>query len=312
MRQPERLRNAVDEKARFARFMESDGQIVEATRHTRKTLYLVAGLYTVIGFLVATVSAVVGDRLGTFLGFIIISGALAVAALFRAALQLGTRVALVDQGVDDLRERLMRVEELMEGLAERDAAGRPSAPATSTLDLAAVGQGDPSVLAAATLDRTVYPRLATTMEEEPPAQSRAPRDNGSGGAAEGTDAVGEPDPVAGDGVPTRNLLRQWQVALREGDLPSCRAVLSAMIDTAGADAVMPLRAQIEALADRLEQSMRKAFAAHVRERRYAAALAVGERMIALIPERRVAEEFRRLRPHLERRLAESAVTRHAE
>jgi hypothetical protein len=186
------------------------------------------------------------------------------------------------------------------------------------LDLAAIGPGDPTMLTAATLDRDVYPRLLATMDDAPPAQSgQAPDDPDSAPIAwsvhSSSQAQETSRPVAAhppcsdadgpDGATTpatKSLLREWQVALDNADLAGCRAVYAAMIDVAGSDAVAPLAAQIEALADRVERTLREAFAAHVRRCDFDAAIAMGERMCNLLPDRRVCGEFRRLLPHLRR------------
>lgn len=284
--------------------MTPHAQLIQSARHTRKTLYLVAGFYVVVGFVVAVAAAIQGDRLGTFLGFLIVSGALAMGLFFRAALHLGVRISGMGEGLDELRRRLERIERLMR---ETDAGGRKSADQRQpkTLDLSEIGRGDPAVLAAATLDRDVYPRLVATMDEEPPAQvdgSRPRQANeprretvGSGEVASAADMFG-PDV----GLTTKNLLRQWKVALREGDLAGCRGVLSALIDTAGPEAVEPLRVQIADLTERVERMLRDEFAARVRDRDYATAIAIGERMCSLLPDRPVVEEFARLRTMLER------------
>jgi hypothetical protein len=284
--------------------MTPHAQLIQSARHTRKTLYLVAGFYVVVGFVVAVAAAIQGDRLGTFLGFLIVSGALAMGLFFRAALHLGVRISDMGEGLDELRRRLERIERLMR---EIDAGGRKSTDpqASKTLDLSEIGRGDPAVLAAATLDRDVYPRLVATMDEEPPAQMDGARPRqaneprreavGSGEVASAADMFGP-----NVGLTTKNLLRQWKVALREGDLAGCRGVLSALIDTAGPEAVEPLRVQIADLTERVERTLRDGFAAHVRDRDYASAIAIGERMCSLLPDRPVVEEFARLRPMLER------------
>ncbi len=277
---------------------------IPPTRHARKTVYLVAGVYVVIGFIVAVAAAVQGDRLGTFLGFLIVSGAMAMGMLFRIASQLSSRISSVGEALDELRRRLDRIEELIrESHANRRNTTDPSY--ATDLDLAEIGRGDPSVLTAATLDRDVYPRLVATMDGEPPARSD---ESGSSGSRKRTAASSSPrsEPPEGDaaepavGLSTRNLLRQWKVSLREEDLAGCRQVLSAMIDTAGPDAVEPLRVQIAELTGRVERKLREEFAALVRNRDYSSAISVGERMCSLLHDRPVTEEFARIRPLLER------------
>jgi hypothetical protein len=90
-------------------------------------------------------------------------------------------------------------------------------------------------------------------------------------------------------------------------LAGCRAVYSALIDTAGAEEAASLAEQIEELTDRVERSLREAFSRRVREADFAAALAIGERMCSLLPDRAVSAEFHRLRPHLLARLDREAA-----
>jgi hypothetical protein len=314
--------------------MPTHASMMETSRHTKKTLYVVAAFYVAVGFVAATASALNGDRLGTFLGFLIISGALAATALLRAVLRIGVRISAIGEAMEGLHARLNRVEAGLRVVREHvgvDGRAATTAGGIRVLDLAAIGSGDPSVLSAATLDRQAYPRLVTTMEEAPPAQSAAAE------AAEHTftplhptltpsdertlDAMGtqsetnaQPndfedacDDAEVGGAATKNLLRQWKVALRDGDLAGCRAVYSALIDTAGTEAAASLGAQVEELADRIERSFREAFSLRVRERDYAGALAIGERMCSLLPDRAVVAEFLRVRAHLLRRLNREAA-----
>jgi len=300
--------------------------MMETSRHTKKTLYVVAAFYVAVGFVAATASALNGDRLGTFLGFLIISGALASTALLRAVLRIGVRISAIGEAMEGLHARLNRVEMGLRAMREHVGVDGRAATAGGirVLDLAAIGSGDPSVLAAATLDRQAYPRLVTTMDETPPAQSAeaeaaehtfmplrptlTPSDERTLDAMETqSETNAQPNDTEDDdagfaGAATKNLLRQWKVALRDGDLAGCRAVYSALIDTAGAEAVASLAAQVEELADRIERSFREAFSLRVRERDYAGALAIGERMCSLLPDRAVVAEFLRVRAHLLRRL----------
>lgn len=270
----------------------------EFGRHARRTLYVVAGFYVIVGFVAAAASAVSGDRLGTFIGFLIISGAIGGAVLLRSVLHVEACVSAMSEAMLDARERLAHVERTL------GALGNPSLPhepppadlaAKKVLDLASIGSGDPSLLTAATLDRAVFPRLVASMEEEPPAQSPTTTDD----TVPAGEATSDDNGMAPASI---NLLRQWKIALRNGDLSGCRAVYGAMVDTVGAEEAQPLRLQIEQLADRVEQSLREAFAVRFRAGDFAEALALGERLCHLLPDRPVAAEFRRIEPHLLRRL----------
>lgn len=281
--------------------------LAESTNQTSKTLYLITGVYVVIGFLLAIFSANNGDRMGTFLGFVIISGALGAAVLLRSVLRMGLYISRVTENLEQVRAGIER----MEKAGANIAAANGETGQVRTLDLANIGRGDPTILTAATLDRSVFPRLVAAMEDHPPARGEEdalttpetlpasstideqPVD-GATGRDPSADVQAEPA--------TRNLLRQWKVAVRNADLVTCRSVLSALVDTASEDELRPLRAQLEALADRAEGPLHDAFSRRVREHDYAGALAIGERIVCLLPDRRIAEEFKRIEPHLVRRI----------
>lgn len=265
---------------------------MESSRHTKKTLYVVAGFYVVVGFVLAVASAIDGDRLGTFLGFLIVSGALCGAALLRTVLRLGQQIAAISETLDHLADGPARLEDRLRHKPHE--AEKPGD--VRMIDLSRFGDGDPSVLTAATLDRSVFPRLVTTMSDT----SRAPSQRAKSDGVPSTDAGAQRG-----GPGTKDLLRRWKVALRSGDLGECRAILSTLVDVADPVELDPLRAQIEALADRTERALRRTFADRVHEHDLAAALAVGEQIIRLLPDRPVADGFRRIEPHLARRVREA-------
>ena len=242
----------------------------KTSRHTTKTLYVVAAFYVVVGFVAATVSALNGDRLGTFLGFLIISGVLGGTALLRAVLRIGVRLSAIGDAVAELHSRLGRLEAGLNEVRDHAAPGGYSAGeagAVRMLDLAAIGSGNPDVLAAGTLDHEAFPRLMAKPAEEPPApdeENFSPADDEQG---------------SGEAYP-------------------------ALVDGAGEEAAASLR---EDLADRVERSLRKEFSSCVRKGDYAGGLAIGERICKLLADRPVAAEFRRIRPYLLGRLNRDAA-----
>lgn len=273
--------------------------MMETTRHTRKTLYIVAALYVVVGFVAATASALNGDRLGTFLGFLIISGALAATALLRAVLRIGVRLSAIGDAVTELHARLGRLETGLNEVRERAGAAGHSAGIAGgvrMLDLATMGNGDADKLAAAALDHEAFPRLVATMEEEPPARSKEV-------VVPGEERSAHPEQTE---ATTQELLGQWRVALGDGDLAGCRGVYAALVDAGRAEAVASMAEQIEELADRVERSLREAFSSRVRAGDYAGGLAIGERICGLLPDRPVTVEFHRIRPYLLGRLNREA------
>lgn len=306
-----------------------------SARRTKRTLYIVTALYVAVGFVLSIGAAVAGDRLSTFLGFLIISGALAVAALFNAIFRVSARV-------QELAEKLDGVHEGLNGTGQPARTDQPDdTPSASSpiqmLDLANIGLGDPGMLAAATLDRATFPRLVTTMDEEPPAEGAGPGagffddvaaiaphlravgpadDTGDGDGAERVTTRPEhhrfrkagpardPEDVA---VRPKDMLGAWRKAVHEGDLPACREILAALMDTADRETVAALSDVLSALADRKERELRASFSSCLARHDYAAALAVGDEILSLLPDRPVAADFERVRPLLLQRAEANAA-----
>ena len=55
-----------------------------------------------IGFMVAVPSAMAGDRLSAFLGFLIVSGALGFVAALTLVLRLSVRVSAIGESIEDV------------------------------------------------------------------------------------------------------------------------------------------------------------------------------------------------------------------
>jgi len=324
--------------------MISHRRLLEITRDTKSTLYIVAVFYVLIGFALATWGLVAGDRLGTFVGFVIISGALATTALLRAVLRMGVQLSSIHESLERLRTDLVRPAApspthpvmVPTGLgkpamtaafqsatsdthslsnASQDTQGtRPLAAPTlkqtlPTIDLANAPMENADVLAAATLERGVFPRLVRAMEAEPPAQSAGavslvdddPGDEIPVDALEWFDGPLAETASVRSAAAVRNILRSWGVALRERDLPTCRRVFAALEDTADASVVDPLRQPLAELIVRIERELRDEFTQRRRAGDFPGMLRVGQCICALIPERPIADEFRRIEPHILRR-----------
>jgi len=280
-------------------------------RQSRTTLYIVAGFYVTVGFVVAIASALGGDRLGTFLGFLIVSGAIALSVLLRTTLQVEACLRALGAAIDELRKRSDDVAGIVTTLCEQlmPTASSSNGSNVRILDLAALGPGDPSVLTAATLDRQDYPRLATSADEE----TRAVNDEPTASSAAPESPMWELSTSThlaerGGRTAREDLLEQFGAAMRNGDLAGCRGVYAALIEGASAEGVAQLQTQMNALADHVERTLREAFAERVRRRDFCAALAIGERMCHLLPDRPVSAEFRRIEPHLARRVRAQAPT----
>ncbi len=268
---------------------------MDFSQHSRKTLYVVAGFYVLVGFVLAIASVVGGDRLGTFLGFLIISGALVCAVMLRAIMRLGEQADELAHSLDEVRHSVLSAEaSVSEQVREvKDAAN------VRMVDLSTFGAGDPSVLTAATLDRDAFPRLMTTMTEGPLPGFYPVADDGV------PVSLGFPLTPPAHGPATKNLLRQWKVAVRDSDLGECRRVLSTLVDIVTSEELAPLESQFATLAERVELGLRKSFTAHVQNRDFAGALAVGNQILELLPDRSVARDFEALKGQLERHLNSS-------
>jgi hypothetical protein len=296
--------------------MISYARLVESVRRTRNTLYLVAGLYIVVGFVVAIATAMQPDPVGTFFGFLIITGALAMGLIARTALQVLVRIAHIEESLDDFADRVEALIPLVHANGRVSIDPEPSTE--PVVDLADFGLRNPELLAAANLKRDGYPRLASarnSASEEPdtgaiesestsgckidlnsPESSQLnAADQSSGNSANGVAAS------------ARNLLQQWKAALADDDLSLCRQIFSALLDLADRDALKPLELQICELEDRLERRLRDRFTSQVHHRDFVAALETGEQMHSLLSDRPVAADFERLRPILARR-ADEALT----
>jgi hypothetical protein len=201
----------------------------------------------------------------------------------------------------------------LEFTQRRTEHAKSSAWPIQVLDLANVGSGDPRPLVAATLDRDRYPRLAEAIERAAVATDRA-RDGDDRDLSTTPPRTSEPgappaedEPSSGpeQAVTNKNLVRQWRVGIRSGDLASCREVFAAMVDVADAGTVATYRALLEELSERIERGLRTTFREHFLRRDYAAMLEVGEQICRLFPDREAAEQFRRIKVTLLQRCAES-------
>lgn len=254
--------------------------------------------------LLLTVLAALSQRwLMALLGSLLLACALAGFLAARQLVELVARTSDLSDGLEQIRRQLERIT----GTVERDDQDSAEASTMSTNDLATFGQGDPSKLVAARLDRDAFPRLVAMMEAEPPPEAAViGPDAVLGPAAEGETALEESDRHATESdipaLATKDPLRAWRMGLRNGDLASCREAYAALVDTVDAAALGPLEMKLNELADRTESSLREAFAVYRRQCDCVGMITVGERICSLLPDRPVAEEFRRVESHL-RRLA---------
>lgn len=289
------------------------GALRRDTIHKR-IYHVLAAFVAALGVTVTVVSVDRGDAGDACIGLAIILGAVAAVVVHHALDRLNRSVTALADRLVEIRRRFDDGERRISGERKDDpcdsllvSTSAGASPSHAVVDLAAAGHGDPRRIIAATLDRSVYPRLAETLDEQPPAttpdtRNRVPLDDTGGSDPEPSEegaaaAVAAPQSDV-DGVAHKNVLRIWKQAVRAGDLIACRSVYSILVDTVDPRLVARLEIQMQALADRTEHQLRAQFAQRVRQRDVEGVLRVGDQMCELLPDRPIAEEFRRLKPLL--------------
>ena len=282
-------------------------RIMKLTQRVKQPVYAVALLYVVLGLVILGYGLIRGNLPAANIGFLFISGAVGAALFCDALSRLAGRVSTNGHRLEELGRSVRRIEQAVSALSAADPSAQGNAT-TTVVDLAAMGKGDPSCLTAATLNRSSFPRLATTIHGEPPAESASPRDTvAAEPSATVTDQAAtlpEPgfDTARPGGVANKNLMRIWRIARREGDLSMCRTVYSTVVDTAKPEVVAEFTRQLQEVTDHAEQALRKAFTQRVADQDYAGALTVGSRIAELFAGHTMAAEFESIRPHLLRRV----------
>ncbi len=269
--------------------MRTSLRLPRSIRQLAQPWRIVITAYSVVGLAILVFALVAGDWLGVTVAFFGIGAVVGTVLAAGRVARLTKCVAAVNRALRETRRRLDQIE-------KRLNTGSAEAPDGSDtwleLNLAAIGRGDPSVLSTTTLDRSMFPRLVSAMDEEPPASSTPDHAHGQ---------PPEQWPIT-TGVATKNLLRTWVAALRERDLVACREVYATLVDTADPTTVVSLATQLQQLDNQVERSLRAKFSACVRERDYAKAIETGERIRDLWPDGSAARDFERIRPYLMRRV----------
>ncbi|UCF33096.1 MAG: hypothetical protein JSV78_12260 [Phycisphaerales bacterium] len=286
---------------------------VDSTRQTQRTIQVVSGLYVVIGLLVTAVSAFTGHVAFALVGLIIVSLAVVGGVLLHNILRLGRRAALVEDRLQGIDSALARVEERLAQIHGSQTAGTD---AEEMVDLTAIGPGDPGLLTNAVLDRGRFPRLVATMADAPDgevsssshssyARKHMPGGNSSEAGNSAVPAAPPSEPMQEDAI------HRWEIALVCGNLATCRALFSILVDTASPDLVAELEEQLGDLERRTARRLREAFNEDVRREDYAGALETGTEILRLLPKSSIAADFERIRPHLLRRVERASQARRA-
>jgi len=280
------------------------------------------------GVFVAARSLSAWEPIGIFVGVAAVGVAIGATSLFRILVdQLNVarssrralwRGQVSAAALEVLLKRIERLEQPQDGgnpASTPSAASGPSAVSTAMVNLAEVGEGNMDLLTAATLDGSVFPRLATAMPDEghgvdgdralPPTgdrlssqcESRDVPDRGG----QDSDGRARDGVVLSGGVETRNIFRQWQQAVKHHDLRACRGIHATLAATLAPRTLVPLTRQLAAVAGEVERGLRMQFAEALHRRDYHAALETGVAICELLPDRPIAAEFRRIHDHLARR-----------
>ncbi len=264
----------------------------ESARRTRRTVHIVAAFYVGIGLVLATSAALAGDRLSTFLGFLIITGTLGATVLANTVFRIGYQLSAMEHTLSDIQRHLAT---LTQPNQTESASEAVEANTVTTVTLSSDRPGMVEHLAAATLERDTFPRLVTMM-------------NGSG---EGSEPPDQPVETKTDSTPParssfvpRDLQREWQVAVRTGDLKICRRILGTLVDTVERAAVEPMEAVLEHMTKTREHEFRTSFTKYIKAGDFARALEVGDEMVDLLSGQPIADEFLRIRSHVIRRSKE--------
>lgn len=312
-------------------------RVLAVIRRTKIILFVVAGLYVGFGLMygwrsVVSEPASSDTIIDAFVGLLIVSGALAGAAVLVSALRLAVRVSAMHDLLQSLEARLLRVE--IDPLSRRAANEVPTA--TQELDLSAIGDGDARSIVAASLDQDLYPRLARRSEgtrlvadeDAKPfvsTQGRGIESDRAGTDARKNTATDARDASEHGAFHDQNarvestahslgskhlsdddvvgpLLERWEVASGEGDVATCRRVLASLANRADRELVVGLRDELPRIMERAESALREAFAECVRSRDFAGAVTVGDRITESLPESRIARDYDAIKPHLLRHL----------
>lgn len=224
-----------------------------------------------------------------WLSILVIGVLVAMALMARRLKELTESMADVAETVVQIHDRLEHADQKNRAQVEEEMV--------RAIDLASIGTGDPSRLAAARLDRDVFPRLTTMMDLQPPAETIDPNEQHAPTKADDADRDWETEL---GGVVQKDLLRTWKIGLRNRDLESCRMVFAALVDTVDGAVLEPLQTKLQELADHTERKLRASFAASRDRGDVRGMIQVGQQICRLLPDRPIAEEFRSAEPHLQR------------
>ena len=267
-------------------------KLLDAIRDTKRTLYAVAAFYVAVGFIFAIVSLNAGALLGTFLGFLIVSGTLVTTAMLRTMMRIHAQISSMQESAERIESRLSSLEHA------GSAAESPRARVEEAhqVDLASTNTKEVSGITAAVLDRDSFPRLVTLLGASSDTEF---------GRLSGTAHAHESGKNAG-ARSSDNVQRAWKRAMREGDLVAARLAFSALVESVDPRTIESLRAELTDLQGRTERSLRRSVSECVARQDLDGLLEVIREVRRQLPGNPMADECAKLEPTLRRRMERAA------
>ena len=100
---------------------------------------------------------------------------------------------------------------------------------------------------------------------------------------------------------------KFVAALDAGDLSACQWLWLEMLQVSSPEQIIALQNRYDGLIEAKALGMRAEFAALVRAQNFKAAMDKGDEIVELFPESRMASDYQRIRPQLQRRLHEASA-----
>jgi hypothetical protein len=262
--------------------MKSGRPGTDVTDRDRRAIPILAIVCVGVGLFAAAYGSYSSDGSVALIGVLVLAGAMGAALVFRAMIRLTQRVAELAERVEQLTNSLGPMKQTDTLPSGSDSQPCPDSN-VQVIDLAAEGHGDPATLTGATLPGSAFPRLVATSEEP---------------AAE--ESTEEESPIESENDWLDNLRSRWRQAESSADLAECRTIHAAIVARADAQTAGQFTVKLGEITERIEKSLRHAFAERIRLRDFDGALAVGRQISELFAGQPLALEFERIRPHLMR------------
>ncbi len=204
-------------------------------------------------------------------------------------------VAELTNGIDSMQETLEHISETLEKKE------------VEIVNLAEVGKGDPGELSSTILQHSAFPRLVVPVEDGEESADYADEDDSTSllgrkqvVAAENISAVGTMNSTRT--VRSTDLQRRWMIAMHDEDVLACRAVLAELNESVDASLLTAYQDALARLVKDVKKDLRVRFMRCLHAGDIRGALRVGEEIISVLPDHRIAADFERIKPKLEAQL----------